>query len=498
MQDFENKTPDIKKEFEEMSEIKVNGEKLSVSSDDAPFEIDREDTGDNTPLDIEFNEIVEFNDVESIPEEIPAEISGPYSDALKNPSEKDGSGAVYQLLYTLSSEINDLKRRQKNIEIKNAHKKKRMFMTFVAFSCILIIIFLSIIAVNLRKSKPAEPVPEGDKTQIILHDTPVTDNKYEEFDGTELSAAQIANRCRKYNVSIKAFGAQSVQGEGSGIIMSRDQSGEFTYIITCAHVINKGSSIIKVTTETEKSYTATLVGYDTKSDIGLLAVKSDKLECPEFGNSEALVIGDKVYAIGNPGGSDFFGSFTAGVVSDINRPVGSESGYTSKCIQHDAAINPGNSGGMLLNKYGQVIGINSQKIASVSYEGMGFAIPISVAAPIINQIIEQGIIKDRAVLGIQYMPITSFFTPSLVEKTKDLPRGSIVISDITNESLSKTGIQKYDIITGVDGKSLDSTEILIDIIDSKKPGDTLKLDVVRIDAAGEMKTLVFTAKLIGI
>lgn len=480
MQDLENKIPE-----EEIKEVEVNGEILPVSEEDDDFNID-------------FNEIPEDEQTEKVQETEETKVLKKTGSELDVPFSDNSTSALYQLLDSMNREINSLKRQQKIEKYKNERKKRTAFMIFVSVCLILIMIFTSVICINIRNSTPAKPVPEGDKTQIILHDTPVTDNEYKEFKGTELSAAQIANKCRKYNVSIKAYGAESVLGEGSGIIMSQDESKKYTYIITCAHVINKGSTNIRVTTEDDKTFSAALVGYDTKSDIGLIAVKTNKLECPEFGNSESLVIGDKVYAIGNPGGSDFFGSFTAGVVSDISRAVGSESGYTSKCIQHDAAINPGNSGGMLINKYGQIIGINSQKIASVSYEGMGFAIPMSVAAPIINQIIEQGIIKDRAVLGIQYMPISAFFTPSLLDATKDLPKGSIVISEITNSSLKEGGLQQYDIITGVDGKSLDTTDILIDIIDSKKPGDIIKLSVVRISDEGKMENLTFTAKLIGI
>ena len=153
-------------------------------------------------------------------------------------------------------------------------------------------------------------------------------------------------------------------GEGSGIIMS-EKNGK-TYILTCAHVISEGTKFT-VTLNNKKEYDASMVAYDSQTDIGVLSINATGLQVAEFANSDNLAVGEQVIAIGCPGGLEFMNSLTSGYISALDRPISSNIGYDNKCIQVDAAINPGNSGGALFNMQGQVVGVNSSKIAATEY-----------------------------------------------------------------------------------------------------------------------------------
>ena len=257
--------------------------------------------------------------------------------------------------------------------------------------------------------------------------------------------------------------AVSPSSEGSGIIASSDG-----YIITNAHVI-EGATSLKVILSDGKTYSAEVVGSDSVTDLALIKINATGLTAAEFGNSDDLEVAEAVMAIGNPGG--LTSSVTIGYVSALNREITTENGNTMKCIQTDAAINPGNSGGALVNMYGQVIGINSNKIAATGYEGLGFAIPINSAQEIISQLKEYGYVKDRAVLGV-----TGQYIDSMTSRFYNLPTG-FYINAITNEALTSVGIQKGDVITAIDGKDVTSQNVITSVVNSKKPGDTVELTV---------------------
>jgi serine protease Do len=165
--------------------------------------------------------------------------------------------------------------------------------------------------------------------------------------------------------------------------------------VTCAHVISASDTYISIQISDGTQYEAEMVGYDLRTDVGVVKAKAKGLKAAEFGNSDALRVGEQVFAVGNPGGTEFFGSFTGGMVSAINRPVSSEIGYSMESIQHDAAIISAIPAARLLTFYGQVVGINSQKIVAASYEGMGFAIPIVSAKVIVDSLIKHGYIPNR-------------------------------------------------------------------------------------------------------
>lgn len=276
----------------------------------------------------------------------------------------------------------------------------------------------------------------------------------------------------------------SLSGEGSGVLMS-EQNGK-TYIITCAHVISDGDSF-KVTLNDGTEVDAAMVGYDSQTDIGVLSIDKTGLKIAEFADSKNLVVGEQVVAIGCPGGLEFMNSVTSGYISALDRPVSSSIGYDTECIQTDTAINPGNSGGALFNMQGQVVGINSSKIASTEYEGMGFSVPSSTAIATANSLIKVGYVEGRAQIGVQYAPITSFSNSNTIiqalaqEGYKDA-EGTMVISSVNSDSdLASKGIQKYDMIVAVEGKTMTSTDVMTSVLADSKPGDTIKLTIARIE-----------------
>ena len=290
--------------------------------------------------------------------------------------------------------------------------------------------------------------------------------------GTAMSVPDVIKAVRKSIVTIEVYDAQSLDptAEGSGIVENAKEG----YVITNEHVIDSAVSI-EVVTEDGKSHSAKLVGKDVRTDLAVLKIDASGLTAATFGNSDQLQVGDQVLAIGNPGGSEFAGSVSSGIVSALNRTVTSESNYSMQYIQTDAAINPGNSGGALMNMYGQVVGITSSKIAATGYEGMGFAIPVNTAKPVINDLIQYGYVQNRVKIGIQVSEISS--TQATV---RGYPTGLLVQSvDSTSDAASK-GLKVNDIITKIDGKDASSYDVFYKQMSTHKAGDTVKLTIFRI------------------
>ncbi|MBQ2694647.1 MAG: trypsin-like peptidase domain-containing protein [Clostridia bacterium] len=359
---------------------------------------------------------------------------------------------------------------------------------FVACIAVAIVFALGFGAASIVKSVDKsttsdEKIVNEDLPEVNINSSPVTPTNISS--GGVLTAAQVHAKLSPSNVGIVVYtrNTNSSAGEGSGIIMGEDKTGTYTYIITCAHVISDAGVSVTVQTEDGTSYDADIVGFDTRTDLGVLKIKASGLPAAEFGDSNSLLVGDAVYAIGNPGGIEFFGSLTGGYVSAIDRPVSSEIGYTMKCVQHSAAINPGNSGGMLVNAYGQVIGINSQKIAATDYEGMGFAIPISSAKEIIENIIQHGYVPDRPKLGISYYPVSASAQYSMIAQIKGLPAGTLIINEIDPDgSLANTEARQYDMIIAVNGEPLTTADVLLEKIDNGKVGDKMTLTLCRVNS----------------
>lgn len=278
--------------------------------------------------------------------------------------------------------------------------------------------------------------------------------------------------------------------------MSEDLSKNCTYVVTCAHVINEPGCEFSILLLDGSLYDAEVVALDERTDIGVLKINRTGMNLAEFGDSSTLKIGEPIYAVGNPGGSEYFGSITNGIVSAIDRSINAT--YTMTCIQHNAAINPGNSGGALVNSAGQIIGINSSKIARTDYEGMGFAVPSAIFKPVVEALIQHGYVPNRPELGIKYASVSDYQLYSIIVSIKGLPRESIIIAEIPEGSaLSGTNAQVGDLIIAVNGIKMDSTNVLLDMIDTGAVGDTLTLTLCRVkDRSYETSTFDVTVQLV--
>lgn len=385
---------------------------------------------------------------------------------------------------------------------KKASKgKKKGAIVAIVIVCAVFLSAVGVMLAGFIYDGFSEEVPkESDKTQMEITETPnkTESNESENTDGA-LTPKQIYEKVYESSVGVLVYTSyqQTVYSEGTGIIMGENSDGTATYIITCAHVIDVSNPKILVQTEDGTQYDAVVVGSDAKTDIGLIRVSATGLKAAEFADSATLGVGDYVYAIGNPGGTQFFGSFTNGMVSAIGRPVDSPVGYEVACIQHTAAINPGNSGGALVNEYGQVVGINSSKIASTEYEGMGFAVPSTTVKEIVDELIAHGKVTNRPVLGINYYPVAYSQTHSIIVKTHNLPTGSIIIEEIMiGSDLANKGVKSGDMIIAVNGQDMDSDNVLLDIIEDGKVGDELTLTICRVDSNYNISTFDVTVKLV--
>ncbi|MBQ7638954.1 MAG: PDZ domain-containing protein, partial [Clostridia bacterium] len=169
---------------------------------------------------------------------------------------------------------------------------------------------------------------------------------------------------------------------------------------------------------------------------------------------------------------------------------------TMECIQHNAAINPGNSGGALVNQYGQLIGINSMKIISAEYEGMGFAVPSSVFVDVMNDIVVNGYVRNRPKIGISYVRASNEQAYAMFVAIKGLPSGSIVVAEISEDSDFYDKLQVGDLVTAINGEKLDSSADLAAKIEDMKVGDEITLDVVRINRDYSFKEFTFSGVLV--
>lgn len=328
-----------------------------------------------------------------------------------------------------------------------------------------------------------------------------------------LTTTEIAKIAKKSSVGVVVYSASSSSfgnynnesgsnkaGEGTGVIIELDDQDKYTYVVTCAHVISDKNVKVQILLEDGTTYDAKIVGLDEQTDVGLLKVDNKALQknAATIGSSKNLQVGQSVYAIGNPGGSEFFGSFTSGVVSAIGRSLNSSTGYTMECIQHDAAINPGNSGGGLLNAQGQLIGINSSKIASTEYEGMSFAVPIDEVVSVVNDLSKYNYVPNRPKLGITYSLARSYSQAyNMIVSFNNLPSGSLIIASISSDSsLAKLDVEKGDIIVSANGKKLDTADVLLDLIENGKVGDKITLGLVRVDNNYKLQNITVKATLV--
>lgn len=293
---------------------------------------------------------------------------------------------------------------------------------------------------------------------------PATPASEDEADGA-LSLQEIYKKCIGSVVSITAS-AQSGKSSGTGIVLSADG-----YLITNHHVI-ENAQVIAVQTSDDRQFQASIIGSDEASDLAVLKVDATDLQPAEFGDSGKLAVGDRVVAIGDPLGAQLRGTMTSGIVSAINRDL-EVNDRTMTLIQTDAALNNGNSGGPLINCYGQVIGINTMKLRSyysTTAEGLGFAIPMAVAKPILEELMENGYVAGRPAIGISYDTL-----PLAFRIYYNLPEGVYINAVYDGSDAQAKGVAAGDIITAVNGTRVTSIDELNRVKNQFTAGDSITL-----------------------
>ena len=325
-------------------------------------------------------------------------------------------------------------------------------------------------AASVSEAADTPEVTLGSGTVLTISDTPdYSESISSDSSDGALSLQEIYEKVIPSVVSITSTLSDGA-ATGTGIIMSEDG-----YIITNYHVIEDAVGL-SVLLYDDAEYTAALVGGDETSDLAVLKIDAEGLTAAEFGDSDKLRVGDEVVAIGDPLGTELRGTMTNGIISAINRDLTVDD-RTMTLIQTNAALNSGNSGGPLINCYGQVIGINTMKISSYysAVEGLGFAIPISTAKPIIDELIESGYVSGRPAIGIT---ILSGLTDT-ARAYYDLPEGVIVQSVQENSYAAVQGLQPGDVITALDGVPVTSADDLQTLLSSYNAGDTVRLTIWR-------------------
>ena len=313
---------------------------------------------------------------------------------------------------------------------------------------------------RLEASAPSD-FSGGQNVDVPINSLPETE---------QMTTSEIAEKIMPSVVGIVTYSldGSSATSLATGIIITQDG-----YIVTNDHIYDGiPNAEFAVITSDNKRYDADFVAGDSRSDLAVLKMENASgLKCAEFGDSDKVKVGEEVVVIGNPYSMTLSGSVTKGIISATDRRVTGNSTYTMKLIQTDAAINPGNSGGPLVNSYGQIIGINSSKIQQTGYEGIGFAIPSATVKTTVESLIEHGYVTDRAKLGITFQVI-DFITA----EQNQIPQGLYVLS-VSQESGLSEEIHEGEVITHLDGVSLSETSDFMDIIESKKPGDALVIEV---------------------
>lgn len=341
-----------------------------------------------------------------------------------------------------------------------------------------------------QKEDNTEPSPKAASTSVQVAAPRETKelNVLSVESGKLMTAAEVYKNCVTSTVGITTeittnyWGFQSTgAAAGSGFILTEDG-----YILTNEHVIKDANSIT-VAMYDGTTYSANLIGYDANNDIAVLKIDASGLTPVTLGDSDALVVGDEVVAIGNPLGELTF-SLTKGNVSALNRAVTLSNRVTMNLIQTDTAINSGNSGGALFNMYGEVVGITNAKYSSggfsssASIDNIGFAIPINSVRSIVSSIIEKGYIST---------PYIGISVANVSQESQDygMPQGAAVRAVEEGGPAETAGLQTNDIVTAVNGEAINSYEELGKRISESQVGDELELTVYR---KGETITITVT------
>lgn len=277
----------------------------------------------------------------------------------------------------------------------------------------------------------------------------------------------------RYQTGFFSYSVGGVSSSGTGIILNKEG-----YIATNYHVVSYyddyENTTIEVVLSDGTEYAAEFVGGDENNDLAVIKIEPEQeLKPAVLGSSDDLRVGEIVLAIGNPLGLEFAGSVTMGIVSALDRMV-SEENTAETMIQTDAAINPGNSGGALVNTLGEIIGITTLKVSDTDVEGLGFAIPIDYAEPILEDLIQYGYVKDRPATGISGETISK-----MIAKYYGVPQGVLVTAVEDNSGAYLAGVKENDIITSIDGTQVQSMADIQDVNKAHKVGDIVEITYYR-------------------
>ena len=397
-----------------------------------------------------------------------------------------------QLIYAYESEINSLKKNQKNKRGFLFHLTTGVVGGIVAAFIIVVLIANNLIPMfDFNSSTSQSPLSES--TETMSNDL-TSDSEIKDVPIAEVSKAVVGVK----NIRTLDPWTNTTQGgTGSGIIYKQENNK--AYIVTNNHVIEDAEEI-EIELSNKEVVPAKLLGSDPLTDLAVLEMDDEHVEyVAEFYDSDKLEVGETVIAIGNPLGSEFAGSVTKGIISGLNRSVEVDTNgdkqpdWVTEVLQTDAAINPGNSGGALVNTKGKVIGINSMKVAQSAVEGIGLAIPSNTAQPIIKDLEEKGEV-NRPTLGIATAPLNQ--VPPEVQQQIDLPkdvRSGMVIANVDSDSPAENaGLEKFDVITKIDDQEITSiADIKVALYTDSEPSEKVTVEFIR-NGQKESKELTLT------
>lgn len=294
----------------------------------------------------------------------------------------------------------------------------------------------------------------------------------------------------------EAGASEDPAGTGSGVIYK--MAGNKAYVVTNQHVV-EGATQLEVTLNDGTKIPAKLLGGDIWTDLAVLEIDAEQVKkVAEFGDSDAIKMGEPVMAIGNPLGATFSGSVTQGIISGINRTIPvdiNQDGlmdWQAEVLQTDAAINPGNSGGALINIAGQVIGINSMKIAESAVEGIGLSIPINYVKPIIDDLEQFGVVK-RPYMGVDLKSVAEipgYYQEEALKLPRDITHGVALRQVIPNSPADQAGLRELDVIVELDGENInDVIDLRKHLYQKKKIGEKMNITYYR---EGKRETTTMT------
>lgn len=358
-------------------------------------------------------------------------------------------------------------------------KKEPKYITRKAFIITLIICMIATSGLTIAGYTLASNMGVGGTSKTVS----ATNYTLAKATGSEKSVQEIIAQNENAVVEIKTEAVSRdnwmqnyvTEGAGSGVIV--DTKG---YILTCAHVVEDSNKIM-VTLKDGTELEATLVGMDSQNDVAVIKIKANNLTAATYGDSSELSVGSLVVAIGNPLG-ELGGSASTGIISALDREltVGSKN---LTLLQTDASINPGNSGGGLFDQYGNLVGIVVAKSTGSDVEGLGFAIPIKQAASIAKDLIENGHVTGRPAIGVKIQDISDAQTALQY----GVRMTGVYVKEVTSANAKSAGLQAGDMIYYLGDTKIESSSDLQTALSKYKPGDTVKLTVIRDNKTVDLK-----------